>query len=397
MKIVLLSDGIPPEGKGGAERIAWESARSLHARGHEVIVITTRRDGRETEESEVGGIRIFSIPTKYHVCWRAWRSLYNPGPVREVKRLLAELRPDVVHAHNVHQYLSYATFRVARTCGARVFHTFHDATAIHEGKLLDNYRVSEWNQMKESRLRYNPFRTMYIRRALKNAKLIAVSTALRDVLERNGIQNIHVVYNGIDAQEWRVSKSFESKISEQTKDKKVILFGGRVSGAKGGDALLIALPLVVKVVPEAVLMIMGIENEYVNGLKAKANQAGIADHILCTGWIAGDDLKAAYHTAAVVTVPSVYIDPLPTVVLEAMACSKAVVGSCLGGIPEMVQDGVTGYVVNPLDAGTLADRLIELLQNPERAREFGAAGARLQQEKFDAATQTDKLIHYYHV
>ena len=249
MKIALLADNIPPEGRGGAERVAWESAVALAQEGHEVSIITTTQslasESNSVSESEKDGVRIFSIPTNYHARWRAWVSLYNPRPVREVKRLLEELHPDIIHAHNVHQYLSYATLRVAskykkksktKNRSVRIFHTIHDLMPVHYGKLSSqNYRISAWQQIKEYRFRYNPFRNLFIRRALRHVDVkFAVSNALREVLMQNGLTDIEVLYNGIDASEWKVSENVTKEFirKHDLEGKKIILFGGRLSGAK---------------------------------------------------------------------------------------------------------------------------------------------------------------------
>ena len=88
-------------------------------------------------------------------------------------------------------------------------------------------------------------------------------------------------------------------------------------------------------------------------------------------------------------------DSLPTVVLEAMACAKPVIGSCVGGIPEMVQDGATGYIVHPRDAATFAGRCLQLLEHEELACSFGAAGATRQEELFSEKKHLESLLLAY--
>ena len=105
---------------------------------------------------------------------------------------------------------------------------------------------------------------------------------------------------------------------------------------------------------------MGTENEYVNKFKNKAEKLGMSEHIVYTGWITGEELKAAYHSATVVAVPTVSFEPLSMVAIEAMVCAKPVIGSCYGGIAEVVEDGVTGYLVHPLDTELLSKKFTEL-------------------------------------
>ncbi len=412
MKIAILADGIPPEGKGGAERIAWQSALLLAGAGHEVAVITTTRASTsKTSRTVVEGVQVFAISTNYHGRWRAWVSLWNPRVVREVKRILKEVQPEIVHAHNVHQYLSYASLAAARAPGARVFMTAHDAMSFSYDKLSEfldpanpicaetyTYKISTWKQFREQRLRYNPFRNFFIRHILKKLDgVFAVSKALADALTQNGIQNVQVLYNGIDTHEWEVlpQKVTAFKRTHDLEGKSVMLFGGRVTGTKGGDALLAALPAIRNKAQDAILLIMGTETDYVRSLRTKAESLNVSSSIRCTGWISGDELRAAYHAADIIVVPSVYLDPLPTVVLEAMACAKPVVGSCLGGIPEMVEDGVTGYVVHPLDTAKFAEKCSALLLDHSLARTFGEAGLVRVKERFSPARHLESLLHSY--
>jgi glycosyltransferase involved in cell wall biosynthesis len=422
MKIAILADGIPPEGKGGAERIAWQSAVMLAQAGHDVMVITTTQVGQgparvgtygahKTLSKTVEGIQIFSIPSRYHTRWRAWVSLYNPRPVREVRRILGTFKPDIVHMHNVHQHLSYGVCKVARQSGARVLHTAHDVMAFHYGKLSSfvdpahpqcapsyEYKISPWQQLKEYRFRYNPFRNFYIRIALRHVdKILAVSRALQDALAQNGIRNTEVLYNGIDAKEWIVSEeAIKTFINDQElQDKKIILFGGRISGQKGAEALLAALPRIVERVPQTVVLFLGEKNEYIEKLKTSADAAGIGGCLRITGWISGETLRAAFHAADLVVAPSLYLDPLPTVVLEAMACAKPVVGSCFGGIPEMIQDTVTGYILHPLATEEFADRCVQVLKESELSKRLGSAGAKRQAELFSEKKHLKILERLY--
>jgi glycosyltransferase involved in cell wall biosynthesis len=415
MNILILSDGIPPEGKGGAERIAWESARLLASAGHSVSVLTTTQraeaKGKPTTVATLDGITVYTHYTTYHPRWRAWISLYNPGAVKEVRKIIRAIQPDIVHAHNIHAYLSYGALGAVRKEGIPVLLTVHDVMSYHYGKLpllteKDNgvcpaqtyYRVSAWNQFTENTFRYNPFRNVIIRYYLRSVtQIFAVSAALKEALRQNAIQQVQVLYNFINESEWSVSTDECAQFITRLRltDKKIILFGGRVTSSKGGDALLEAFRLVHQEVPSAVVVLMGTENDYVRRLLARAEDMGIRECIVTTGWISGRELAAAYHAATVVTVPSLIFDSLTMISLEAMACGKPVVGSCSGGIPETIERGVTGQVIHPLNTKEYAEVLIDLLTQPEKAAQWGTAGSLLQQERFSQEAHLATLMSAY--
>lgn len=397
MKICILADSIPPEGNGGAERVAWELAKAYAARGHELLLITTTREREGAGESVQEGIRVARIHSRYHGRWRAWVSIYNPQVIPELKKILAEFKPDIVHAHNIHGHISYASFAVARASGAHVFLTAHDTMLYAYGKVPDARRASAWRQLRDERFRYNPFRNLCIRRALRNIeKVIAVSDALAEALRANGIRNVDVIHNGIDTAVWGSSGEAVREFKKHyALGDRAILFGGRLSYYKGGGQLVEALPLVLEKVPGAQLMVMGEKNTYAERMLREAEGRGIADQIVFTGHLSGGQLHAAYHASAVVCVPSLYLDPFPTVNLEAMACEKPVVATSHGGSSEVVQDGVTGLVIDPHDTFALVEALTSILTNPAHARELGEAGHARVREEFSLEGQAEKYLKLF--
>lgn len=398
MRIVLLQDDFPPFAKGGAGIVTASFAHELMTHGHELTVITAVQNISLVGSFREEGMRVERIYSDYPQRWRSWRSLYNPSTVSAIKRILAEVKPEIVHAHNIHYHLSYWALRLARRNGARVFLTAHDVMLFHYGKLhsfIDpkhsecrtawDYRVSAWQQLREYRLWYNPFRNVIIRRLLQNVnKIFAVSKALKDALSQNGISDVEVLRNGIDMEKWNAPSKHAEEFVQKYKleGKKVFLFGGRISSLKGGSVILAALRDIVRAEPDAVMLLLGTRDAYVEKLEKQAVVWGMGDHLVSTGWLSGDELRAAYRTATLVAVPSLYLDPLPTVVLEAMAYGKPVVGSCFGGIPEMILDGETGFTVNSYDNSALVVRIVELISDQEKSDTFGRAGQRRVEKDF---------------
>src|SRR3989344_9572166 len=114
MKIVLLQDDFPPHSFGGAGISAYELAIGLQKAGHQIFVITTCRKESEAGESSYNGLTIFSIKSSYNGRWRPYVSLRNPQVTKKVDEILHRIQPDVVHANNIHEHLSYHSLKVAR-------------------------------------------------------------------------------------------------------------------------------------------------------------------------------------------------------------------------------------------------------------------------------------------
>lgn len=403
MKILFLSDDFPPNSFGGAGVVAYNLAKGLQKRGHELFVITTVRKKTKEEKIKFEGLNIFKIYASYHERWRSWLGLYNPQTVGKVEKIIKEIKPEIIHAHNIHSYLSYRCLKIAKKYSKAVFLTTHDLMLFHYGKLIpktDNYikKIAIKDQVREANKTYNPFRNSLIRNYLKYVdKIFAVSNSLKNLLEVNGIRNTEVVYNGIDVGNWCVdnAKIEEFKNKYNLGGKKVIIFSARLIEAKGGDQLIHSLSLVNKEFQEFILLVVGKEWAYTQKLKKIAEKLNIGGKIVFTDFLKEGDLKTAYNVADLSVFPSLCFETFGMSNLEAMACKKPVVSSYFGGPKEVVIDGETGYLVNPNNVDLMADKIIDLLKNPQKAKQFGEAGYKRVGEFFSLEKQADEILKRY--
>lgn len=405
MKIVFLNDHFPAPGFGGATVSTYELALGFKNCGHEVSIISTCRTKSEAGKSEQGGVTIFKIASDYPGFWRAYLSLYNPLVVRKVGRLLRAIKPDVVHANNIHFFLSYHCLKVARKHSKIVVFTARDVMTFNYGKLttkkyLENFdaRTTWLDHVRQAGRRWNPFRNYFIKKYLRYAdQIFAVSNSLKRALAQNGIKNVLVMHTGINIKDWQTKKLPGNRFIEKYHlgGKKVVLFGGRLSGAKGGVQALALLDKIKNLAPDAILLIIGRADNYADQIRERARRLGLLDKLLFTGWLGRDEIKQIYDLADLVLVPSVCFDSLPRVVLEAMAAGKPVVGTCYGGTPEAVIDGVTGYVVNPFDINKMAEKVIYLLKNPQEAEKMGKMGRERIFSDFNLKTKVSGLLRFY--
>ena len=404
MRIAILTDDFPPASFGGAGLSTYDLAAGLQRAGHTVTVITTCRSPGEAGQSEYHGLTIFRVLSAYPSRWRAYVSINNRSVVRKMERLLGDLRPDIVHAHNIHEHLSYASLTAAKRY-APVVVTFRDVMSFNYGKLVTkryletlDARVTWRDQLRQAGKRWNPLRNFFIKRYLKSPNaLVAISQALQTALAQNGITPVSVIYNGIDADAWqaRLERLEEFRATHALAGKKVLLFSGRLSPAKGGEQVVEALAHIAKEIPNAVVLVAGTKDAYAEVMQKHAERLGVGERLIFTGWIDGEDLRAAYAASDVVLFPSVCFDAFGRVNLEAMAAKKPVIGTRYGGTPEVVLDGVTGYVINPLRPEEIAARAVELLKNPEKAAAMGEAGYERAKTHFSLAEKVREYVLLY--
>jgi len=405
MKILFLSEDFPPFGIGGSAVVAYNLAKGLKDKGHDVFVITTIREKLNQGEFESDGLKIFRIYSDYHPRWQSWFSLYNPQVVFKVKKIIKEIKPDIVHVHNVHWHFSYHCLKIAKSYARAVFLTAHDVMMVHYGKLMPKngscfYKISILDQIREAEKRYNPFRNIIIRHYLKYVdKIFAVSNAIKKILAINNIKNVETIYNGIDVENWKIDpekiSDFKKKYSLQ--NKKIILFAGRLSGAKGGQEILKAIVQIKGEIGNVILLVAGERNKYVGEMENLIRKLHIEQYVKFIGWLDREEAKSAFFASDVCITPSIYLDPFPTVNLEAMASKKPIIGTQFGGTPEIVVDKETGYLVNSSDTKDMADKTVELLKNPQKAKQFGEAGYKRVKENFSLQKQIEETLNFYHI
>jgi glycosyltransferase involved in cell wall biosynthesis len=174
-------------------------------------------------------------------------------------------------------------------------------------------------------------------------------------------------------------------------ERRTLLFAGRVVPEKGLDLLVEALTLASGSWEELVVAGDGWDLERCRRL---AGRRGIETKITFLGHRSTADVRAAMRRSRMVVVPSRWPEPFGIVGLEAMAEARPVVGSNIGGIPEWLDGGETGLLVEPGDAYALADAIQELLDAPERADAMGQEGWR-RVERFSPDAHLDALVSLY--
>ena len=394
MRVDILSKEYPPQIYGGAGVHVAELVRALRARGD--IDARVRCFGGPRDEAGTTGYA--DLP-----------QLSSANATIQTLGVDLTMAGDCVGADLVHSHTWYANMGghlASLLAGAPHVVSAHSLEPMRPWKaeqLGGGYAVSSWAE-----------RTAYE----AAAAIIAVSAGMRlDVLSsypRVDPATVHVVHNGIDSQLWQRDSSAEAlevvRKHGVDPDRPSVVFVGRITRQKGLPYLLRAaaeLPPEVQLVlcagapdtPEILAEVEALIAEL------RAGRAGVV-------WIAEmlprAEVIALLSAATVLACPSVY-EPLGIVNLEAMACELAVVATATGGIPEVVVDGETGWLV-PIDqvadgSGTpvdperfvsdLAAALTDAVSDPARARAYGRAGRERAVESFSWSSIGDQTMEVY--
>ena len=221
-------------------------------------------------------------------------------------------------------------------------------------------------------------------------RVIVVSRATFAVVEAGGVRpdRLRLVYEGVPDRVAAPGGREALQALGVPPGAPVVGNVAALTDHKDHATLVAAMALVRARVPEARLVIAG-EGELRPELEAQARELGLRDRVVFAGF--RHDLDRLLPALSVFCLSS-RLEGLGTSLLDAMSYGLPVVATAAGGIPEAVEDGVSGRVVPPGDAGALAEALADLLGDDERRRAYGAAGRRRFLERFTADHMVDETL-----
>jgi glycosyltransferase involved in cell wall biosynthesis len=219
---------------------------------------------------------------------------------------------------------------------------------------------------------------------------VAVSDAVRHVLIASGVpaQRVQTIYSSVDLHRFTEVQAAPALFPAGTR---VIGTVGHLAGQKGHRYLLEAIALLIRDEPQLGVVIAG-DGALRATLEAQAVALGITAQVCFTGF--RHDILALMQGFDIFVFSS-YVEGLGTAILDAMALGKPVVATRAGGIPEAVQDGVTGLLVPPRDPPALAEAVRYLLHHPAQAHTFGQAGRQRVEQYFTVEQMVCRTVEVY--
>ncbi len=312
--------------------------------------------------AQAAGMTVFPV---------ASRGEADAGACRAIRRLVRRSRYDLLHAHTSHAH-SLA---------------FWSSLGLPVRRLVT--RRVEYSIFRHSFLRLSGFK--YRRMA---HHFIAISHRIRAVLIDDGLppDRISVVPSGVDPERF-AADSPEAVAAEFGLEpgERIVVNAGHLVGIKGQRHLIAAAPRVLAQIPRVRFFIVGggpLQAE----LAALARSLGLGGRLVLTGF--RPDVGAFYRAADLFVMSSLS-EGLGTAVLDAMALGIPVVAARTGGLPEAVVDGETGRLVAPADPSALAEGIVEILSDAEKAARFGRAGRERVRREFSVDAMVDRTAAVY--
>lgn len=251
---------------------------------------------------------------------------------------------------------------------------------------------------------HNEIRTSMPIRSCTRA--LAVSSYIQDSLIKGAKfdkDKVDILNVGVDIDACTVPLVTDAAKRRLNLDKqKVVLYVGRKCVEKGPQILIEALPKIIKQHPDVQAIFLG--PDYAFGLKTqsytailikRAERLGIQRNVLLKGHVS-DEIKKLYYAAADVFVcPSIWQDPSPTVIKEALAFSKPVVATKVGGTSDIITHGYNGLLVPPADSDAIADSVNQLLSNRAYAEKLAFNGRKTVEQRYNFKAVTEECLKIY--
>ena len=372
-KILVFSPYYPPH-LGGLENCADELNLYLTKNGFEVTVLTPRlpKDSLE-KETKYNGIKIWRYP--------AWEIIPNyPIPCfwnkkcREICRNVFSDKYDWVFSHTRFFLTSFWAGLYAKKENIKWLHIEHGSDFVKLNSHFKSFlaKLFDWTLGR------------WILMSANNVVTVSLASA-EFCKQLFSNRKYEVIYRGVELGNFEDNLEIERKYKDKTK----ILFVGRLIDGKGVSDLIKAVEKIKKL--DWVLLIVG-DGPQSENLKEEVKQLGIGDRVVFLGQMERQKLIGIMNIVDIVVNPS-YTEGLPTVIVEAAKCARAIVATDVGGTREIIKDGKSGFLVPTKDVLTLSEKIEILIKNSELRKQLGQSAKEGVKNKFNWENSIKNYLH----
>jgi glycosyltransferase involved in cell wall biosynthesis len=377
---------------GGTGSYVYYLSNMLVEHGNNVSVVT--KDSEYAAQATIDKIRTFTV--KASGIPMIDPLLFFQASSRKLNEIKAQFKVDIAHAN----LPLIPNFVVPNDFGEVLVSTVH-STWDGEAKAIKNEPFMGLNFNEKIVRSFTWVLKQFEYRLLKRSdRIIAVSGyTKREILKNYDIPawKIKVIFNGVDLEKFKPAEDkarFKWALGFSEKDL-LILYVGRLYSRKGLPTLISAIPPVVRKARNARFLISGkgLSGEE-KKLKSYVEKFKVTQNVVFLGYYPDEKLSSLYKAADIFVFPSVY-ENMPFAMLEALASGLPVVTTRVGGIPEVIEDGKNGFLINPYDSRGLANRILYLIENPKMASEMGILGRRTVERKCNWDNIVKQVLEVY--
>lgn len=387
MKILHVTDHLPNYHKtwGGAEQVAYRYIKLLSGRKDEVFVCGVKPQKQYSEEFKFKRIIVLEdfFPERFQPYITGLKNRIFPfDPISFFHFLfrLGEIKPSVVHFHKFNK-ISYSAILAAKLCGIKTVLGIYDYWYFCPGgMLIDEQRnlcrkfhgawCKDCSAVRDFRFLLpltTPVRRPFFNLFLNRIDAFAVlSNSLKELLTEYGIKKNKI---------YLVRQVFNLKEEEkkETEENNWILYVGWIDPRKGPDIAIQTAVEVLKTNPDVKLYMIGeaLDKTYEKEILKMLEEKNLKNKVFLLGRKQYSEVVSFYNKSRVVLVPEQWENMSPVVLVEAMNFRKAVVASNIGGLPEFIEDKISGFLVKHNKPEEFAEKTRLLLNDKSLAREMG--------------------------
>jgi len=379
IKILFVSPYFYPE-VGGAENYVYNISKRLVERGHEITVVCSdKKNGKDS----INGVNIIKLKVDFTIS----RTPIKIGLINIIRKLLLDNEYDIININfSVPYFPEIAAF-------LSKFYKLPSVLTYH-------------NDMTKNGLFMNTITNLYnisLNRTLLNSVDLIITTSPFCYYESRFLKpfknKLTYIPPGVEYKKYVGEKSFEiHDLYKIPHTSNIVLFVGVISKAhahKGVKELIKAFKNVLRQIKDVYLVLVG-GGDMVLEYQELSKKLGINNKVIFTGFIPEDDLIKYYKNSDMVVLPTTTSqEGFGMVLIEGNASGKPVIGTKIGGIQYVIEEGKNGLLVPPKDTEALSDSIIKLLREDELAKRMGKMGKKIVKKKYnwDRATEmTEKAF-----
>lgn len=388
MKILMINDSY--SGIGGEKTYIKNLIKLLKSAGHDVYFLSI--SDITVKSWDKNHIITYKFINKFQ--WFISENIINIKIYFEIKKYLKNINPDIIHFHNIYK-LTKTILRVSAkyptvqtlhdfgiVCPLRTMTIGSEAYKICSGKNKLKCYHKKCLKLQTNLIDYLLFDNLKYQKKIIN-HFICPSEKLAKTALQYGLNNTTVL------------PYFHKNQNIIYKNSNNILFVGRLTKEKGVDDLIKSFKIIFNHNNKLTLTIVGSGPESDN-LKKLTAEFNLQSNVYFINETNEQEIAEFYKNALVVVIPSIWLENSPLVAYEAMAYAKPIIANNIGGLPELIQDGLTGFLLERFDHIAMANKILKLHGSPDLSRKMGLSGNDLLCKKYLEKYHLDKLISIYH-